>query len=518
MGNKMARIGVGILLVSTVISVAAPVIAPYDPNHTQLSSRLSQPEWVTYFPDGYRLSKNLVLVNDPGFNEPSSVQAWTVTGSPSAISDLQVSYAPGVFTIGAQGYPSKGSLQMVYTGSSPGGVNLTSTFHYPYHGPPGKFLATISYLASGATKTQPIGLKIFVDRGDDQFVLYDQNITSSNQWNSLALDSDSQLIQTTLKTSTTNLNPAQIIFSSLQNYTFAVQVTFTGPQSLNIDNLQLQLYGTAFGLFGTDDQGSDIFSWVVWGSRVSLFVGYIAAFLGIGIGLLVGLMAGFLGRLVDETLMRFTDMMLVIPGLPLLIVLVAILGASIYNIIIIIGFLGWMGFARIIRSQVLTLKERPFIEAAKAAGSGPMRTMFVHVFPNLVSLTYVNLALSVPAAILTESALEFLGLGDPAAISWGNMFDHARGANSLTAWWWIAPPGIAIAVVMPWTRSSIRSFAGVARSQRSFSESPLPNTEPRIPARRVIGKKAVNEITAASRDKRSAKGNVPTNPGNARTM
>ena len=448
-GNKMAVIGLVILIVSTFIALAAPLVAPYSPKATLLSSPGSQPEWVTYFPDGYYLSKNIILVNDPGFNNPSAVQAWTVTGTPSAVSNLQVSYSPGVYTVSPQGYSSKGSLQMLYSGSSPNGVNLTSSFNYPYHGSPGKFLATVSYLTSGATAAKPIGLKVFVDRGDDTFVLFDKNITSSGQWNSLSLDSDSQLVQQTLNTAySTNLNPAQIIFSSQRSFTFGVELRFSGSQSINIDNLQLKLYGTAFGLFGTDDQGSDILSWVIWGSRVSLFVGYLSAFLGIGLGLLVGLMAGFLGKLVDEALMRFTDMMLVIPSLPLLIVLVAIIGANILNIIIIIGFLGWMGFARVIRSQVLSLKERPFIEASRAAGSGPMRTMFVHIFPNLVSLTYVNLALSVPAAILTESALEFLGLGDPSAVSWGNMFDHARAANALLSyWWWIIPPGIAIAVV-----------------------------------------------------------------------
>jgi peptide/nickel transport system permease protein len=127
--------------------------------------------------------------------------------------------------------------------------------------------------------------------------------------------------------------------------------------------------------------------------------------------------------------------------------LITVLGASLINIIIIIGFLGWMGFARIVRSQVLTLKERPFVEAARAVGAGRWRIISRHVFPNIVSLTYVNLALTVPAAILTESALEFLGLGDPSVVSWGNMFEHAAFSGSLSIWWWVLPPGIAIALV-----------------------------------------------------------------------
>jgi peptide/nickel transport system permease protein len=107
-----------------------------------------------------------------------------------------------------------------------------------------------------------------------------------------------------------------------------------------------------------------------------------------------------------------------------------------------------MGFARIIRSQVLSLRERPFIEASKAAGAGPMRIMLRHIFPNIVSLTYVNLALTVPSAILSESALAFLGLGDTSVVSWGNMFDNAKVSNELSqAWWWVIPPGLALAIV-----------------------------------------------------------------------
>src|SRR5207245_2460680 len=139
------------------------------------------------------------------------------------------------------------------------------------------------------------------------------------------------------------------------------------------------------------------------------------------------------------------------PSLPLLIVLVEVLGTNIWNVIIIIGFLGWMGFARVIRSQVLTLRERPYIEAAKAAGAGPLRIMSRHIFPNIVSLTYVNLALSVPAAILSEAALAFLGLSDPTVNSWGHMFENVNISGSLShlppPWWWVLPPGFSIAIV-----------------------------------------------------------------------
>ncbi len=220
--------------------------------------------------------------------------------------------------------------------------------------------------------------------------------------------------------------------------------------SFSIQNLHLVLFGNSWGLLGTDSNGFDIFTQVAYGARLSLLVGLVATVIGIGVGLLVGLMAGYLGKLVDETLMRFTDMLLVIPSLPLLIVLVAVLGSSIWNIILILGGLGWMGFARIIRSQVLSLRERPFIEAAKASGGGTGHILTQHIFANIVSLTYVNLALSVPTAIVGEAALSFLGLGDPTVVTWGRMLELSRDAGATTSsltWWWVIPPGAAIALI-----------------------------------------------------------------------
>jgi len=316
-------------------------------------------------------------------------------------------------------------------------ATISRTFSYPYWGPPYKYLASVSLLASGATPANPIDVALSVKRGSEMFTLGSISLSRSDQWSGLVVDSNAESPQLSEK----------LVFSARTDYSYQLQVTFHGSQTLDIDDFQLKLQGTAWGLLGTDYAGQDVLSWVIYGARISLFVGFLAAFIGIALGLLVGLLAGFLGTLVDEVLMRFTDMMLVIPQLPLLLVLVAVLGPHLINIIIVIGFLGWMGFARVIRSQVLTLRERTFIEAAKAAGSGPMRTMATHVFPNLVSLTYVNLALAVPAAILTEAALEFLGLGDPTVISWGIMFFNLENSGAISSWWWVVPPGIAIAVV-----------------------------------------------------------------------
>jgi len=454
--SKMAIVGVIILAAFIFMAVASPILTPYDPK-IQVSGRLAQPEWVMNFPDGYYLSKNLVVPTSGAITSPASIQAWTLSASPSTLANLQTSYVPGVT---APATASKGSIRLAYSGDGPGTFSLSETFQFPYHGPPDRFIARMEYLLEGVNRTTPVWVRVFIERSQQPapqtYYLLSENDTVSGSWFGTGDPLNTQYgpFITSLDTSLglpTQIGPQKIIFSADTSYTYGILVTFFGHQSISIDDLQMQLDGTAWGLLGTDNQGLDVYSQTVYGSRISLFVGLLSAGIGIGLGLVIGLLAGFLGRLVDEALMRFTDMMLVIPGLPLLIVLISVLGANIWNVIIIIGFLGWMGFARIVRSQVLTLRERPFVEAAKASGAGPGRIMTKHIFPNIVSLTYVNLALSVPGAILTEAALAFLGLTDPSTVSWGRMFEQVFESGNVAhfppVWWWVLPPGFGIALV-----------------------------------------------------------------------
>jgi peptide/nickel transport system permease protein len=145
--------------------------------------------------------------------------------------------------------------------------------------------------------------------------------------------------------------------------------------------------------------------------------------------------------------MRVCDVLLVLPGLPLLIVLVAVLGTSIDNLIILLGALGWMGFARVVRSQVISLRERPFIEAAKAVGAGKTHIMFRHILPNVMSLVYVTLATTVPGNIVAEASLGFLGFTDPNRMSWGLMLNNMASNTAYQNWWWVLPPGLCIAFI-----------------------------------------------------------------------
>ena len=201
---------------------------------------------------------------------------------------------------------------------------------------------------------------------------------------------------------------------------------------------------------GTDDAGKDVLSSFIYGSRVSLIVGFFAAFISIVIGGVIGIVAGFYGGQLENILMRFTDTMLVIPDLPLIVVIVALTKPSLLNIIFVIGLLGWTTTARIVRSQTLAVKSRKFVLRARAIGAGNGHIILHHILPLVLPLLVVNAILVISLAILNESTLSFLGLGDPTAISWGQMLNYAfgRGAMSVGAWWALATPGFGIVWVV----------------------------------------------------------------------
>jgi peptide/nickel transport system permease protein len=201
---------------------------------------------------------------------------------------------------------------------------------------------------------------------------------------------------------------------------------------------------------GLDDGGIDMLSLIIYGSRVSLIVGFAAAAVAMLIGGAVGIISGYFGGKTDITLMRITDYFLVIPDVPLMIVIAAIWGRSLTNIIIIIGIIYWTGTARIIRAQVKSVRERVYIRRAQALGASDSRIIFRHVLPQVAPLLVANTVLTVAVAIFAETALAFLGLGDPSLISWGRLIENAFESNAISvdAWWAIAPPGIAVAVVI----------------------------------------------------------------------
>lgn len=200
-------------------------------------------------------------------------------------------------------------------------------------------------------------------------------------------------------------------------------------------------------LLGTNDVGQDLLSELIFGVRISLTIGFLAAAVSITIGTLVGIVAGYFGGWVDAALMRLVDVILVVPFLPLMILLAAYLGPSFWNIILVIGALVWARPARVIRSQVLSLKSLDFVDAARALGGSSGRILRRHVLPGVLSLSLAQFILAAGTAILIEASLSFLGLGDPTAKSWGSTLYYAqvRSAFLSGAWkWWVLPPGLLI--------------------------------------------------------------------------
>ena len=217
----------------------------------------------------------------------------------------------------------------------------------------------------------------------------------------------------------------------------------------NAPGAPLQPPSSRFWL-GTDELGRSVLDLVIQGSQISLLVGFLATAISMLIGALVGIAAGYFGGWIEVALMRVTDWFLVIPFLPLVIVLAALLGRSLLIIAFVIGITTWPGTARVVRAQVLTLKERPYVERARALGASNRQIIARHILPNVFPLIFANTILVVAVAILAEATLSFLGLGDPFSVSWGSILESAfaEGAISLGAWWYLVPPGLCIVLVV----------------------------------------------------------------------
>lgn len=198
-------------------------------------------------------------------------------------------------------------------------------------------------------------------------------------------------------------------------------------------------------LLGTNYYGRDIFSQILTGTRISIGVGLLSALIIVFIGTNLGLVAGYFGGRVEALLMRLTDIAFGIPFFPFAVLLVALLKPSIWNIVITISCLLWRSVARIVRAQVLSLRERPFVRAARVAGASDLRIMYVHIFPNILPMVLLYVAIGISYAVLAEASLSFLGFGDPQMISWGSMLYDAYVTGSISrAWWWTIPPGLCI--------------------------------------------------------------------------
>jgi ABC-type dipeptide/oligopeptide/nickel transport system permease subunit len=252
-----------------------------------------------------------------------------------------------------------------------------------------------------------------------------------------------------------NLDPQTIIFNQTGTYKLLLKVIIVplaDDASLTISfpaTNRFRFWGKVHGLLGTDSFGGDVWVQLVYGAQVSLLVGVLSALLSTSLGILFGVVSGYLGGLVDEFTMRIVDILLCLPVLPILLALSSYFNPNVYFIVVIIAIFGWQGLSRVIRSRVLSLREMPFVESAKAAGGDASYLIRRHLIPNVFPIAMAAMVLAVPGAILTEAALSFLGFGDPTSPTWGKMLYEAQqeGAFKALAFHYILPPGLAITVL-----------------------------------------------------------------------
>jgi peptide/nickel transport system permease protein len=229
----------------------------------------------------------------------------------------------------------------------------------------------------------------------------------------------------------------------------AIFAPFLSPYDSGKTDVSLKLKSPSFQHYlGTDQLGRDVFSRMLYGSQISLSVGFVAVGISILIGILVGAMAGYKGGWVDSLLMRFVDIMLSFPSFFLILTVVAILRPNIYNVMIVIGITSWEGTARFVRAEFLSLRERDYVQAARALGVKDRRIIFRHILPNALAPVFVTASLGVASAILIEAGLSFLGFGvQPPAPSWGNILTEGR-TYIFDAWWLTVFPGLAILITV----------------------------------------------------------------------
>jgi peptide/nickel transport system permease protein len=203
-------------------------------------------------------------------------------------------------------------------------------------------------------------------------------------------------------------------------------------------------------ILGLDDAGYDVFSLLVYGLRISLLVGFSATVIASVLGTVIGIVAGYRGGIIDNLLMRLTDYFLVIPLLPLMIVVADLWGATVFHVIAVIGALSWTMTAIVIRAQARSLREYMFIRRARATGASHTRIIVQHILPQVMPLVVANTVLNISYAVFTETALAFLGIGDPSQVSLGTMieFGFQRGAITVGAWWAIVPPGLLVTIIV----------------------------------------------------------------------
>jgi len=485
--NKIGLFGVILLSLFIITAIFAPFIAPFSQSVVfqfalRQADEFAYPDWIGL------IAPNLADLPP----QKNYVLNWSTVQPPAGV-DLQ---------------RMNSGIALYYNASLSGtdqpiNVVLNSSFDYPYL-PMRIFYLGIAWSASPDLvltiwKTNILGWKVkagetgsmsymvklsLITPNGTRYELWDQNwykyaVTNSSTspafWSNTAsgrIDFTTDLAVLAEKLGFRPEDARQLPYTLMAQkgvYTFVLNVTLK-PGSLvdekgNVLKVALEnatgnvtfgtgiftVFGRRWGLLGADGRGHDVFSQLVYGCGISLLIGVSAALMATMFGVLVGVASGYLGGGVDEVLMRTVDVLLCLPLLPMLLVLIRLLGYSVYWIVLIIAIFGWQGLARVVRSQTLSIRETAYVESAVASGSSKGHIMLKHIIPNVIPAAITNFILAVPGAIILEAALSFIGMGDPFSPTWGKILEYARIDLAYSpvnlAWWDIIPPGLAITLL-----------------------------------------------------------------------
>ena len=391
------------------------------------------------------------MISFKSWNDPASWLLYPKSAQPAWINYFQSEKIPEHLILQPQ--RSAQQLTSVYV--------LTDSFavNYQYDGFPSDFIYQYTAKYSGSpllqlSVTRPDGIELQListslpfsntQTTDTSMIFSTQNVILKNLENnknrySYPFDS---------------LSSEKIIFSKLDenkilkgNYVFRVHLYDVSEKPTLIKS-NLVIGGQVYGLMGTDELRRDLSVGLLWGTPLALFIGITVSIGSVVLGLLYGVFAGFKGKVTDEALMRFNDIIYAMPALPLLIILAVTIGNSIFLIVGFLVLFGWVGIAKVSRSMAMQIKTLPYVEASKLMGQKDHKIIFKHILPQLLPYAFASIAISVPAAITTEAGLSFLGLGDPAFPTWGQILHDASSYSAAARgmWWWILPPGILIAI------------------------------------------------------------------------